>query len=539
MQFADWTPRPIPADLEARYVAEGFWTDDTLGAVAADGLARLADTGFFVHSDVHAWQGTFGDVDRMARSLAGWLVAEGVGPGDVVMLQLPNWVEAAASFFAAAYVGAVVVPVVHFYGPKEVGYILQVTRPKVVITADRFGHTDHLANYTALLTPASVEQGAQRWLVVGDTPAEDLPAGAEPFATALAAPPLTDVVAVDPAQPAIIAFTSGTTRDPKGVVHTHRTIMCEVRHLDWMYPTGGPPQITGTPVGHFMGMVNALLVPMMRDTPVHMVDVWNPGEVLRLMGAYDLGVSGGATFFLTSLLDHPDCTPRHVELIPYMGLGGSVIPVPVAERAAALGISLYRAYGSTEHPSITTTRVDEPPEKRLRTDGRVMPGVEIRLDDEGEIISRGPDLCMGYTDPELTAAQFDADGWYRTGDVAIVDDDGYYTITDRISDVIIRGGENISAQAVEDEMLGLDAIAEIAVVAAPDERLGEHAAAVVRLRDGATAPTLDDVRVHLGAVGLAKQKWPEELHVVDDFPRTPSGKIQKYKLRQAIREGTL
>jgi acyl-CoA synthetase (AMP-forming)/AMP-acid ligase II len=306
-----------------------------------------------------------------------------------------------------------------------------------------------------------------------------------------------------------------------------------------MYPKGGPPQITGTPVGHFMGMVNALLVPMMRDTPVHMVDVWNPGEVLRLMGAYELGVSGGATFFLTSLLDHPDCTPHHVELIPYMGLGGSVIPVPVAERASALGISLYRAYGSTEHPSITTTRVDEPPEKRLRTDGAAMPGVEIRLDDEGEIISRGPDLCMGYTDPEPTAAQFDADGWYRTGDVAIVDEDGYYTITDRISDVIIRGGENISAQAVEDEMLGLDAIAEIAVVAAPDERLGEHAAAVIRLRDGAAAPTLDDVRVHLGAVGLAKQKWPEELHVVDDFPRTPSGKIQKYKLRQAIREGTL
>ena len=154
MEFATWTPRPVPADLEARYVAEGFWTDDTLGAVAADGLARLADTGFFVHSDVRPWQGTFGDVDRMARSLAGWLVAQGIGPGDVVLLQLPNWVEAAASFFAAAYVGAVVVPVVHFYGPKEVGYILRVTRPKVVITADRFGHTDHLANYAELLAPA-------------------------------------------------------------------------------------------------------------------------------------------------------------------------------------------------------------------------------------------------------------------------------------------------------------------------------------------------------------------------------------------------
>jgi acyl-CoA synthetase (AMP-forming)/AMP-acid ligase II len=533
--WANWSPRPIPAALAAQYVADGWWTDATLGATVAEGLTRLSDVEFQVHSQVRPWAGTFGDVDRAARSLAASLAARGVGAGSVVMVQLPNWVEAAVSFFAAAYLGAVIVPVVHFYGAKEVGYILGVTRPDVLITADRFGRAEYLETYSELVRPGD----GTRWLVVGDTPAGDLPAAAEPFAAALDAAPLSEPRTVDPSSPTIIAFTSGTTRDPKGVVHSHRTILCETRQLDWMYPVGGPPQITGTPVGHFMGMVNALLIPLLRDSPVHLLDVWDPGEVLRLMAAHQLGVSGGATYFLTSLLDHPDCTPEHVRLIPFMGLGGSPIPAPVAERAARLGISLYRAYGSTEHPSITTSLVDEPAAKRLLTDGHVLPGVELRLDDDGEIISRGPDLCLGYTDPELTAKAFDDEGWYRTGDVGVLDAEGYLTITDRISDVIIRGGENISAQEVEDQLLGLDAIAEVAVVAAPDERLGERAAAIVRVREGSAVPTLDDVRAHLTTVQLAKQKWPESIHVVAEFPRTPSGKIQKFRLRQQLREGTL
>jgi acyl-CoA synthetase (AMP-forming)/AMP-acid ligase II len=165
--------------------------------------------------------------------------------------------------------------------------------------------------------------------------------------------------------------------------------------------------------------------------------------------------------------------------------------------------------------------------------------VEIRLEQDGEILSRGPDCFMGYVDPELTAAVFDEDGWYRTGDVGVLDDDGYLTITDRVADVIIRGGENISAQEVEEVLLGLAPVAEVAVVGAPDERLGERAAAVLRLHEGASAPTLEEVRAHLAAVGLAKQKWPESLHEVSDLPRTPSGKVQKFVLRRALREGEL
>jgi acyl-CoA synthetase (AMP-forming)/AMP-acid ligase II len=164
--------------------------------------------------------------------------------------------------------------------------------------------------------------------------------------------------------------------------------------------------------------------------------------------------------------------------------------------------------------------------------------VEIRLTDDGEIWSRGPDLCMGYTDPALTAAAFDAEGWYRTGDVGILDEDGYLSITDRISDVIIRGGENVSAQEIEELLLGLDAVAEVAVVAEPDARLGERAAAVVRVRLGAEVPSLVQVQNHLAGIGLARQKWPESIYEVAEFPRTASGKVQKFRLRQQLRDGT-
>jgi acyl-CoA synthetase (AMP-forming)/AMP-acid ligase II len=530
-----WQLRAVPEQLRRRYLDEGWWTDATLGDMVADGLGAQGGTPFQVRSNVHPWRGTFAAVDRAARALASSLAARGVGPGDVVVCQLPNWVEAGITFWASAYLGSVVVPIVHFYGSKEVDYILRATQPAVVVSADRFGHVDHLALYGELLERTE----RPTWLVVGDTPENALPRRATAFTSLLDETPITERAAVDPDTPAIVAFTSGTTRDPKGVIHSHRTIGFETRQLNYFFPTGGPSQITGAPVGHFIGMVNAFLVPLLRDRSVNLVDVWDPGEVLRIMREEGLGVAGGATYFLTSLLDHPDFTDEHLALMPFAGLGGSTVPVAVTERATRLGITTFRSYGSTEHPSISASLVDEPEVKRLQTDGHALPGVEIRLGDDGEIFSRGPDLCVGYTDPALTASAFDVDGWYRTGDVGVLDRDGYLTIIDRVSDVIIRGGENISAQEVEEELLGLDGIAEVSVVAAPDQRLGERAAAVVRMRDGATAITLDDVRSHLEGVGLARQKWPESLHIVDDFPRTPSGKVQKFRLRDQLREGGL
>lgn len=526
-----WSLRDVPAPLVERYVDEGWWTDESLGQAVAARLATKGGAEFVVHSDVRPWRGTMADIDRAARAFASSLRERGVRPGDVVVFQLPNWVEAGIVFWGAAYVGAVVVPVVHFYGTKELDYIISVTRPRVVVTTDRFGRLEYLEPYEALLA-----DGAAEWLVVGDTLAGDLPAGAAPFAPSLDSPPIADPAEVDPDAPALIAFTSGTTRDPKGVIHSHRTIGFEARQLSSLNPTG-PASITGAPLGHFIGLLQAMLCSLYVDRPVHLVDVWDPGEVLRLMLEEGIGMAGGSTYFLTSLLDHPDFSDAHLAMIPSSGLGGASVPLAVTERATALGIEVYRSYGSTEHPSATGCFIDEPRQKRMTTDGHPLLGVELRLDHDGQILTRGPELFLGYTDAALTEQVIDADGWYHTGDVGVLDDEGYLTITDRISDVIIRGGENISAVEVEEQMLGLPAVAEVGVVAVPDDRLGERAAAVVRVHAGMTAPTLEDVRAHLATVGLAKQKWPEVLVEVQDFPRTPSGKVQKFKLRQLLRDG--
>ncbi len=525
-----WQLRDVPEALVGRYVSEGWWTDDTLGDLVAEGLSAMSDATFAVHSAVRPWRGTVSDVDRDARRFAGWLRDHDIGPGDIVVFQLPNWVEAAITFWGAAYAGAVVVPVVHFYGEKELEYILRVTEPALVVTADRFGHVDYTSSYAELLG----DLGAS-WAVVGASDPDDLPAHATPFQRLLDAEPIDDPVAVDPNAPALVAFTSGTTRDPKGVIHSHRTIGFEARQLSALSPDGGPPSITGAPVGHFMGMLSAFVCSLIRQDEINLLDVWNPAEVLRLMREEGLGVAGGATYFVTSILDHPDFTEDYLRFMPYAGLGGSPVPVAFTERASKLGIKVYRSYGSTEQPSITGSHVDEPEQKRLATDGRPLPGVEIRLDDEGQILSRGPELFLGYTDPVLSASVFDTDGWYHTGDVGVIDADGYLTITDRISDVIIRGGENISAQEVEEILLGIDAVLEVAVVAEPDARLGERAVAIVRMREGVTPPSLEQVREHLAASHLTKQKWPESIRAVTDFPRTPSGKVQKFRLRQQLR----
>ena len=292
-------------------------------------------------------------------------------------------------------------------------------------------------------------------------------------------------------------------------------------------------------------MLGAVLAPMEQGQAIHLIDRWDPTRVLDVMLEADVGAGTGASVFLASILDHPDFTPEHARRIRRVGLGGAPVPPALGERAAAHGIAIVRAYGSTEHPSVTGCGFDDPAAKRHGTDGRPLTGVEIRLVDgdgvdvargtAGEIWSRGPDLCAGYTDPALTAAAFDADGWYHTGDMGVIDADGYLTITDRLKDVIIRGGENISAAEIEEAVATLPQVAEVVVVAAPDERLGEHACALVRLAPGAPAIDLIDISAHLELVGVARQKWPEELRVVSDFPRTASGKVRKIDLRRQLR----
>ncbi|MFC9659590.1 AMP-binding protein [Nocardia sp. NPDC127606] len=503
--------RTIPPDLVRHYREQGWWTSETLGDLLTSGLRAAPDAAFRVHSATRPWSGTFAEVERTARRLAAGLHHRGVEPGDVVAFQLPNWMEAAATFWASAFLGATVVPVVHFYGRRELTHILETVRPKVFATADRFG---------SLEFPVEVARDVPIVGVVG-----------RDFDDLLDDEPLAGTLPVEPDRAALIAFTSGTTRAPKGVVHSHHTLGHETRQLAGIYPGDRGDQITAAPVGHFIGMINAFLIPVLDGAPINLVDVWDPANILRLMTAEGLDVGGGVPYYVTSLLDHPDWTDAHLPYLRYAGLGGASVPAALTTRLAGVGITVYRSYGSTEHPSITGSRHTAPADKRLFTDGEALPGVQIRLAEDGEILSRGPDLCLGYTDPELTAAAFDADGWYHTGDIGILDDDGYLTIIDRKSDMIIRGGENISALEVEEILLTVPGVAEAVAVAVADPRLGERTAAVLRLLPGHATPTLDDLRTHFAAAGMAKQKWPEQVHAVADFPRTASGKIQKFVVR--------
>ncbi len=498
----DLSLRAPSAELQARYRAEGFWRDVSLGDFFDELLEQHATREVRFWSDTEPYRGTFLEVHREARKFAVGLRGLGVQPGDVVTYQLPNRVEALIALYGAAMAGATVVPVVHFYGPKELHFILDQLGGRVHLTTAAFGSSDYLAALEGLRGELPtldqvvlVGEGSAPWAI--------------PFADLLDTAPLAELPAVDPMQPATIGYTSGTTADPKGVVHVSNTVVAEALQIG-AYDVGAPrPLLTGAPLADAMGMIGGAMRPLLRGEACHIVDRWDPERILAAMLEAGLTSGSGATYFLTSLLDAPSFTAEHAALIECVGLGGSPIPGAVGDRAEEIGIMTVRSYGSTEHPtSIGGVRTDTP-EHRKYTEGRPMAGCEVRLvDDEGhdvpdgvvgEILSRGPEMFLGYVDGSLTDSAIDADGWYHTEDLALRGPDGYFTIADRKKDIIIRGGENVSASEVEEVLLRMPGLSEVAVVAAPDPRLGEHGCAFVATIPGRPAPSLDDVRAALRA----------------------------------------
>ncbi|MGV0793245.1 AMP-binding protein [Mycolicibacterium sp. XJ1819] len=527
-----WDTIETSAELRDHYRAQGWWDDRTLPTLLADALARSAATTFRVHSQHRPFDGTLADVTDLARRLATGLARRGVAAGDPVAYSLPNSVEAAAVFYGLALSGATLVPIGHTAGPSEVNHALRESRARALIV---WNEPDRPFAFDALV-PSCVEL----IVAVGDAPA---PAAVVSFAELTSGTLLADPAAVDPAQPAVIGWTSGTTGSPKGVMSSHRGMCAETRmHMAPMMAARTRPLVSTSPIAHVTGMLVSVLVPPLLGQEIHLLDYWDAGDVLDLMAAQGLSAGTGAPLFLTSLLDHPDCTPRHHELIEMSSLGGAAVPPQLVLRAQQAGIVAMHGYGCTEQPTIALGIPTDPVDKRAHTDGRLCAGVEVRiLDDEGrplptgfsgEICSRGPDLFCGYTDQGLNADAFE-DGWYRTGDVGFLDDDGYLTVVDRKKDIVIRAGMNISPAEVEAAMVSMREVADVAVIAIPDPRTGERACAFIRPAPDASVPTLEQVQRHLAAAGLAKYKWPEEIcWQREDFPRTPAGKVRKTELRE-------
>jgi non-ribosomal peptide synthetase component E (peptide arylation enzyme) len=240
------------------------------------------------------------------------------------------------------------------------------------------------------------------------------------------------------------------------------------------------------------------------------------------------------------MLGHPDFASFDTSSLKLFGVGGANVQPALIADAHDKGWWSFRSYGCTEHPSITMGTLDDPLEKRAFTDGRPMLDIEIKIVDddgndapEGEILSRGPDQFLGYMDPAMDAEAFTDEGWFRTGDIGRLDAEGYLVITDRKKDIIIRGGENISAREVEEVLVSHPKVNEAAVTAIADAKYGEKICAFVITASNQPL-TLEEVFAHFKAQGVAKQKTPERVEIVEAFPRTLSGKVQKYVLRRAV-----
>jgi acyl-CoA synthetase (AMP-forming)/AMP-acid ligase II len=528
----------MPAELRKRYLEQGLWDERTLGHMLLGWLEARRDLPFRIWSTTRPQQSTYGEVATLARRLATGLKRRGIRSGDAVCIYVPNSVEGALGFYAVPTIGAVLVPVAPFYGMKELRFILARSKARILITAESAAG-GRLEGIAALRSELPALEDVY---VIGDK----MPAGMRRYGELLAPEPLAALPAVDPDSVSAVAFTSGTTNDPKGVVHTHRSLCAEVRlHMDTA-PRQKRPLLVGGPISHITGMLIGIMLQPYRGVPVHIIEGWDVPLVLRAMRESGLTAGAGATVFLNSIFNHPDVTREDIAHLEDVPMGGSTIPIPFAEMCEAHGIKIMRFYGSTEHPSVTGVPADAPRDKRHRTDGRALPGVEMRVIDEdgnplppdrpGELVTRGPDLFAGYIDPAMNAELFNAEGWFHTGDIGVIDADGYFTVTDRKKDIIIRNGVKVSALEVENCLLQMPALMEVAVVAAPDARTGEHGHAILRVKPGASVPTLEEIRAHLATVDLARQKWPESIEVVEDFPRTASGKVKKFELRDAVRK---
>lgn len=529
MDTITWTTVDPAAELCKRYRANGWWDDRSLPTLLHDALTQFGSKAFRVHSRDRPWSGTVADVALSARRLAGGLTRRGICVGDPVAFSLPNSAEAAAVFYGLALLGATLVPVGHTAGPRELKHALRESGARALVISNRSGRP-----FTFDSLPP-----VEHVVAVGEAP---VPPSVIDFDDLLAGAPLDEPAQVDPRQPAVIGWTSGTTGDPKGALLSHRALCAETRaHMSPMMASRSRPLASTSPIAHVTGMLVSVLVPPLLGQEIHLLDYWDAGEVLDVMTAESLSAGTGAPLFLASLLNHPGCTARHHQLIEMSALGGAAVPAELVLQAERAGIVAMRGYGCTEHPSISLGMPRDPADQRAHTDGKPCAGVDIRVVDDdgtdvpagkqGEIYSRGPDLFCGYTDPDLNTAAFD-DGWYRTGDIGWLNDDGFLVIVDRKKDIVIRAGMNISPAEVEAAMVSMPQVAGVAVIAVPDARTGERACAFVRPIPGGDIPSIEQVQLHLATAGLAKYKWPEEIcYHRDDFPRTPAGKVRKTELR--------
>ncbi|MCW5260171.1 cyclohexanecarboxylate-CoA ligase [Verminephrobacter eiseniae] len=536
------------APRRAASVAQGLWHDKTinteLDACVAHCPDKLALTAVQAHSGA-VERLTYRELAAMADRVAVGLTRLGVRRNDTVACQLPNWWQFTVTYLACSRIGAVMNPLMHILREHELSFMLKHGQARVVIVPKVFRGFDFEA-MVAALRPALPD--LQHVVVVGG-------AGDNSFEKLLSAP------AWEAAQDALdiltrhrpgpddvtqLIYTSGTTGEPKGVMHTANTLMANIIPYARRLKLGaGDVVLMASPMAHQTGFMYGLMMPILLRQSVVLLDIWEPLRAIDLIRSEAVGFTMASTPFLADLARNVQESGKTVPTLKIFLCAGAPIPGPLVEQARrVLGSKIVSAWGMTENGAVTTIGLDDEDERAINTDGCPLPGVELKVVDTdgsplpagqaGKLYVRSCSNFGGYLErPHLNGT--DAEGWFDTGDLARIDERGYVRITGRSKDVIIRGGENIPVVEIESLLYRHPAIALAAIVAYPDERLGERACAVVVPKAGQTVD-LPAIVEFLRAQKVAAQYIPERLVVRASIPSTPSGKMQKFKLREMLRE---
>jgi len=536
------------APRRAASMAQGLWHDKTINTELDACLAACPDK--LALTAVQAEGGavkrfTYRELATMADRVAVGLHRLGVRKNDIVACQLPNWWQFTITYLACSRIGAVMNPLMHIFRERELSFMLKHGEAKVLIAPKAFRGFDFEAMVTGLRPNLP---DLQHIVIVGGD-------GANSFEKLLSGPAWeqeADAAAIlssnrpGPDDVTQLIYTSGTTGEPKGVMHTANTTMANIfPYAERLHLSGDDVVLMASPMAHQTGFMYGLMMPILLRQSVVLLDVWEPLRAIDLIRDESVSFTMASTPFLTDLAKNVEASGKAVPTLKIFLCAGAPIPGPLVEQARrVLGSKIVSAWGMTENGAVTLILPEDEDERAVNTDGCPLPGVEIKvIDTDGKTLAAGePGKLLvrscsnfgGYLKrPHLNGT--DAEGWFDTGDLARIDARGYVRITGRSKDVIIRGGENIPVVEIETLLYRHPAIALAAIVAYPDERLGERACAVVVPKPGQTID-LPAIVEYLKSEKVAIQYIPERLVVRDSIPSTPSGKMQKFKLREMLRD---
>jgi len=523
-------------EQEQRYRSSGEWSTITLGEAVRRWAEERPDA-LAVVDGADGREATYRELYDDARRVAGWLIEAGVTPGGGVSVQLPSRYQTVVVDLAALMVGARLNPLLPNYRHKELRHFLDVSRAQVYVTPDTYRGFDHVE----LARRLRDEDGLTfAHLVVGTGGDIDLD-------TVLRREPAGDLPVVDARAVSELIFTSGTESQPKAVMHTEETVnhsaAATVEHLGL---TDDDVVWMPSPIGHSTGFNFGVRLALLHGLPVVLQDRWEPARAAELIERYRCTYTLAASTFLSDLLRIARDEGRDLSTMRSFGCGGAPVAAELVREAAEQGVNVLRIYGSTEGLIISWNQQSASQHHREETDGLPPRSTEVQAWDDdghqvpmgevGELMVRGPNVCVGFfDDPERTRATFTEDGWLRSGDLGTVDSEGYVAVVGRKKETIIRGGLNIAPREIEDLLVEMPGVREVAVVGIADDRLGEIVAACI-VPEGDVELELSDVVDYLREREMATYKLPQHLALVKELPRTPTGKVRKTELAVTVHD---